>query len=270
MKFKIINQLSKQCSIFVVALLLSFFTATVTAAGGESIYPNDPANINLRDTASLQRGAQLYMNYCVGCHSLSYQRYNRLGRDLGLTDDEVRDNLIFTTDESGEPTKVGDLIKTAMTNDYARQAFGVVPPDLSLTVRAKGGPDWLYNYLRAFYVDESRPMGVNNGVFANVGMPHVLWPLQGLQRPVYETYTDAEGQSHERIAGYELIEQGSMTPAEYDIAIRDITGFLTYVAEPAKLSRIKTGIYVIIFLLIFAALSYMLKNEYWADVKHKK
>ena len=113
-------------------------------------------------------------------------------------------------------------------------------------------------------------MGVNNGVFANVGMPHVLWPLQGLQRPVYENYQDEEGTAHQRIVGYELIEQGSMTPEEYDIAIRDITSFLTYVAEPAKLDRINTGIYVIIFLLIFAGLSYMLKNEYWRDVKNKK
>lgn len=234
-------------------------------AGGHT-FPNDEIEIDWSDKAAMQRGARLFVNYCLSCHSASYSRFNRVGRDLGIPDDLVRDNLIFTTDINGHKTKVGELMKTTMTPTYAEEAFGTVPPDLSLVARSRG-VDWLYNYLRGFYVDEAREgLGVNNGVFANVGMPHVLAELQGLQRPKYQSVTDAAGNEQEIIVGFELLEPGSMTPSEYDRAIHDLVAFLDYLAEPYKQTRKNVGKGVIIFLFFFLILAYWLKREYWKDV----
>ena len=248
----------------IIACLL--MPASVWAAGGGHSYPDDKIEIDWEDKAAMQRGARTFVNYCLSCHSAAYSRYNRVGADLGIPDELVRENLIFTTDVNGEKTKVGELMKTTMTPGYAEQAFGIVPPDLSLVARSRG-VNWLYNYLRGFYVDENREgLGVNNGVFANVGMPHVLADLQGLQTPKYKSLTDSEGNEQEIIVGFEMLKPGSMTPSEYDKTIYELVAFLDYLAEPYKETRKNVGTGVLIFLFVFLILAYVLKKEYWKDV----
>lgn len=240
---------------FIIALLIAVLPAASFAAGGGPKL--DQANINLRDTESLQRGAKYFANYCLNCHSASFIRYNRIGRDLGLSDDVLRSNLMFTTD------KVGDVMKTAMPADWSKDWFGVTPPDLSVIARARG-VDYLYTYLRSFYLDESRPFGVNNTVFPDVGMPHVLWELQGWQKPVY---AEGHGEGGQKvIERLELVKPGTMSPADYDAAVRDLVNFLAYVGEPAKLERQRIGIWVMVFLAVFFVIAYLLKKEYWKDV----
>lgn len=230
----------------IIALALTTFSITVIAAGGGDYKPKDPANIDIRDKASLQRGAALYMNYCMGCHGLQYQRYKRMADDLGIPEEVLEENLIF------DDSKPGDLMKTAMPEKYAANWFGAAPPDLSLISRFRGA-DWLYNYLRAFYKDPERPYGVNNTVFKDVGMPHVLEPLQGIQ------FLTEEGD-------FTIISEGSMTPEQYDEAIRDLVAFLDYVGEPIKAKRQSLGVYVLLFILVFFVLAYFLKKEYWKDI----
>ncbi len=235
-------------------------------AGGGNTFPNDKIEIDWDDKAAMQRGARTFVNYCMSCHSAEFSRYNRVGADLGIADDLVLENLVFTTDLKGEQTKIGELMKNRMTTSYGEQAFGVAPPDLSLIARSRG-VNWLYNYLRGFYIDDSREgLGVNNGVFANVGMPHVLAELQGLQIPKYSTQSDGQGGEHEILVGFEIIKPGSMSKSEYDNTIHDLVAFLDYVAEPYKQTRKDVGTGVIIFLFVFLILAYMLKKEYWKDV----
>jgi ubiquinol-cytochrome c reductase cytochrome c1 subunit len=214
----------------------------------------------------MQRGARTFVNYCMSCHSAAYSRFDRVGRDLGISDEQLLDNLIFTTDINGDKTKVGALMKATMAPTYAENAFGTVPPDLSLIARSRG-VNWLYNYLRGFYLDESREgLGVNNGVFSNVGMPHVLAELQGLQIPKMMKRTDAEGKEYETIVGFEIVKPGTMSTSEYDQTVYDLVAFLDYLAEPYKQTRKNVGTGVIIFLFIFLILTYMLKKEYWKDI----
>ena len=235
-------------------------------AGDGHTFPDDKIEIDWDDKAAMQRGARTFTNYCLSCHSAAYSRFNRVGEDLGIPDDLVRENLIFTTDVNGHKTKVGELMKTTMTPVYAEQAFGIVPPDLSLVARSRG-VDWLYNYLRGFYIDDTREgLGVNNGVFQNVAMPHVLAELQGLQQPKYKSVTDSHGNESEVIVGFEIIKPGSMTKSEYDQTIHDLVAFLDYLAEPYKQTRINVGTGVLIFLFVFLILAYLLKKEYWKDV----
>jgi len=210
-------------------------------------------DVDLDDKPSLQRGAKLFVNYCMGCHSLRYQRYNRLARDLGLTVEQVRDNLVQGA------AKVGDTMDVAMRAEDSAKWFGVTPPDLSLIARSRG-PDWLYSYLLGFYADPdpARPFGVNNLVFKDVAMPNALWRLQGVQRPVR-----AEDGTIERL---ELAEPGEMEPGEFRAAMRDLVNFLVYVGEPAQLVRARIGPWVLLFLLIFLLLSRALYKEYWRDV----
>jgi ubiquinol-cytochrome c reductase cytochrome c1 subunit len=235
------------------------------AAGGVAIFPNDDISIDWDDKAAMQRGAAMFSNYCLSCHAAGYSRYNRVGKDLGISDEVVSENLIFTTDKYGEKTKVGSLMKTTMTIDYAEAAFGTAPPDLSLVARSRG-THWLYNYLRGFYIDETRPMGVNNGVFPAVGMPHVLAELEGLKKAVKEMQDDGHGGKHEVIVGFEKVSEGSMSTEEYDQAIKDLVAFLDYLAEPYKQTRQNVGIGVLAFLFVLLILSYLLKKEYWKDV----
>ena len=202
----------------------------------------------------------------MGCHSASYSRYNRVGADLGISDELMLENMVFTTDASGEQTKVGELMTINMTPEYAEQAFGIVPPDLSLIARSRG-VNWLYNYMRGFYLDEKRAgLGINNGVFPNVGMPHVLVELQGVQIPRYRTESDGQGGEREILIGFDLIKKGSMGKSEYDQTIHDLVAFLDYVAEPYKQTRKNVGTGVLIFLFVFLILAYLLKKEYWKDV----
>ena len=235
------------------------------SAGGGYTFPNDEIEIDWDDKAAMQRGARTFVNYCLSCHSAGYARFNRVGEDLGIPEDLVRDNLIFTTDINGEKTKIGDLMKATMTPAYAEEAFGVVPPDLTMITRSRG-VNWVYNYMRGFYVDPTVPMGMNNGVFDRVGMPHVLVELQGHQKPVYRTKVDADGNTTKVIAGFELIKKGSLSQSDYDRTIHDLVAFLDYMGEPYKQTRKNVGTGVIIFLLLFLVLVYALKREYWKDI----
>ncbi len=237
----------------ILSLLLVLLPGlTFASSGGAHL---DKADIDLHNKQSLQRGARLFVNYCLSCHSAQFQRYNRMARDIGLTDDQVIENLMFASD------KVGSTMTVAMSRADGKTWFGAAPPDLSLTARSRG-VDWLYTYLRTFYVDETRPFGVNNIVFPSVGMPHVLLDLQGVQKPVYKK--DEHG--NEVIDRLEIVEPGKLTPVEYDQAVRDLVGFLTYVSEPVQLERKALGVKVILFLLVLLVVAYMLKKEYWKDV----
>lgn len=226
-------------------------------AAGPTV-PLDRVSIDTTNEAQLQRGARLFVNYCMGCHSAKYMRYNRVGLDIGLTENEITEYLIFQFNEDGEQKGIGELMTIAMPASYGAEAFGKAPPDLTLTARVRG-TDWLYTFLRSFYLDESRPLGVNNTVFQNVGMPHVLWELQGFQRKV----VDDAGHTH-----FELAYPGAMTGAEYDRAIRDLVTFLAYLGEPIRDERRVIGFWVLLFLGLFTVLAYFLKKEYWKDVKH--
>jgi ubiquinol-cytochrome c reductase cytochrome c1 subunit len=242
---------------FASGLLLSLTASAAMAAGGGSALLH--AGTDLGDKASLQRGAQLFMNYCSGCHSLKYLRYSRLAEDLGLSEEEVMANLNLTG------AKFGEHIVSAMPAEQSAKWFGQTPPDLSLTVRSKlGGPDWVYTYLKSFYLDESRPLGWNNTLFPNASMPNVLWQQQGLQRAVYGDPDPATGDPV--VARLELASPGTQTAAEFDQTVRDITAFLEYASEPIAPKRQGVGVWVILFLSFLAFLAWLLKNEYWKDV----
>jgi ubiquinol-cytochrome c reductase cytochrome c1 subunit len=236
----------------IIALLLTIMPALSLAAGGHVHL--DQANIKPGDEESLRRGAKLFVNYCLSCHSAKYRRYNRMGSDLGLTETMVEDNLIFTD------SKVGGTMDIAMQSDNASTWFGTAAPDLSVVARSRS-VDWLYTYLRSFYVDNSRPFGVNNTAFPDVAMPHVLWELQGLQK-----LNNPDEAKHGHAPEFEQVSQGSMTPKEYDDAVRDLVNYLNYMAEPNKQYRLTLGVYVILFLLLFTFVAYLLKKEYWKDV----
>ncbi|MCP5419238.1 MAG: cytochrome c1 [Gammaproteobacteria bacterium] len=238
-----------------MTLFLSVPCLAYAAGGG---YHLDHAPIDVTDKNSLQRGAKLFVNYCMGCHSAQFERYNRLARDLGLPEKLVQENLILTAG-----TKIGDTMKIAMPTNQAKEWFGAAPPDLSVIARARG-TDYLYTYLRTFYLDDSRPWGVNNAAFPSVGMPHVLWQLQGWQKPIYET--DPHDANRQVITGFELVQPGSMTVPEFDRAAADLVNFLSYVAEPIQLERKRVGIWVLLYLVLCFAVFYPLKKEYWKDV----
>lgn len=242
-------------------LLLAFLPATVFASGSVHL---DTAPIDITDKDSIKRGAKSFADYCFSCHSAKFMRYNRIAKDTGMTEDEVREMMIFTRDKKGEVTKTGDLMKVSMTDDYAKNAFGGAVPDLSLTARSRGA-DWLYTYLRTFYADSSRPTGMNNKVFADVGMPHVLWELQGINKPVYVT-EDHDGVAVKRLEGFETVQAGSMTKEEYDAFVADLVNFMVYVAEPVQAERRSMGKWVLLYLIILFGFAYMLKKEYWKDV----
>ena len=243
----------------IAAFALALVPLTGMSAGGGAKLEH--ADIDLSDQAALQRGAKYYMNYCAGCHSLQYARYNRMARDLGLTDDQVKENLIFTG------AKVGSNIHTALRPEDGTKWFGTAVPDLTLIARNKrGGADWFYTYMKSFYLDDSRPYGVNNTVFPDVGMPDVLWQQRGTQKAVYVESTDAAGNPIEVFDHFEPVEPGTMSAEEFDTMVRDLTTFLAYMGEPMKLERQSLGIYVIIFLIIFSVVAYLMKKEYWRDV----
>jgi len=234
----------------VLALLVTGFSAHRTAAGSESHVEH--AGVNTRDVASVQRGAKLFVNYCLSCHSASYMRYHRLSKDLDLSEDMVMNNLVFPD------VKIGDPMNIAMDPAQAGQWLGKTPPDLSVVARARG-VDWLFTYMKTFYQDEMG--GWNNLVLPNAAMPHVLWKLQGIQKPVYATHGDATVVDHLTLA-----TPGLQTPEEYEETARDLVSFLDYLSEPSKLRRKNIGIWVMMFLIVFAGLAYALKAEYWRDV----
>ncbi|WP_420851377.1 cytochrome c1 [Rheinheimera hassiensis] len=237
----------------VIALVASSWAM----AAGPSVHL-DKAPIDLTDKASLQNGARLFQNYCLGCHQMQYQRYSRTFSDLDIPEDVGVENLMFT----GE--KVGDHITNNMSAKDGEKWFGATPPDLTNVARVRG-PDWLYTYLRSFYADPSRPFGVNNEVFPLVGMPHVLQELQGMPYKAYETRL-VDGESKEVYVGLSTDGSGELNAEEYDRAVADLVNYLEYVGEPTKLEARELGTKVMVFLLIFFVLAYLLKKEYWKDV----
>lgn len=250
--------------------LLAFLAAPAAAYAAAEHVRLDPVQVDLGDQPSLQRGARIFVNYCLSCHSAAYMRYNRMGNDLGISEELVKENLLFAAD------KVGDLMKAVMPQEDAKDWFGTPPPDLTLVARSRG-PKWIYTYMRSFYRDAESPNGWNNTVFANVAMPHVLYEWQGEQRPVFRTEkhtatVEEDGKRAERVVEthvfdkFEIETPGTMTVAEYDRAMRDLTNFLVYLGEPAKLERYRLGVYVLIFLAVFLVFAYLLKKEYWKDV----
>ena len=231
---------------------LLFSAAALAASGG----PVQQAGNDLSDQASLQRGAAAYMNYCSGCHSLKFLRYQRMAEDLGLTEEEVMGNLNFTG------AKYGEHIQVTMRNADGAAWFGNAPPDLSLISRVRGS-NWIYTYLKSFYLDDTRPLGWNNQLFPNVSMPNPLWELQGLQHAEFGA-ADATGERHvERLV---VTSAGVASAADFDQVVRDITNFLEYAGEPAALKRQAIGVWVILFLVLLTFLAYLLKQEYWTDV----
>jgi len=246
-----------------IAILFAIMPAFAFAAGG-SVHLDD-MKVDLEDKASLQRGAQLFTNYCMGCHSTKYARYNRVARDLGIPDDLMEENLIFAE------TKIGNLMEIAMRPEDSKKWFGATPPDLTLVARVRGA-DWVYTYLRSFYVDPSRPYGVNNVVFKDVGMPHVLEGLQGRQvkgtAPVVVGYDPLTAQeiTEEKDGVLFLEKEGQLDAKEFDKAVADITNFLVYMGEPMALDRKEIGFWVLLFLAILFIPVYYLNREYWRDI----
>jgi len=223
-------------------------------------YPMQDAGTDVSNLASLQRGARNFVNYCLGCHSAKYMRYSQVADDLALTEDELRDNLMFTG------TRIYDAMLTSMPAEKAREWFGNAPPDLSLIARSRG-VDYVYTFLKSFYGDPSQPTGANNALLANTVMPHVLAGLQGPQKPLYETRTSEDGKSEQVLVAVESTGPGELSAEEFDGFVRDTVTFLEYVAEPAKSQRRSLGVWVILYLLMFLAFTYFLKKEYWKDVK---
>jgi ubiquinol-cytochrome c reductase cytochrome c1 subunit len=246
----------KKLAIGLFALSASV-ASTLAVAAGPAV-PLMEANNDLTDKASLQRGAKLFMNYCLGCHQMQYQRYERTFRDIGIPTEIGQEQLIF------DGSKVGGHILNAMDSDDAAKWFGATPPDLTLVDRVRGS-DWIYTYLKSFYKDDSRPFGVNNTVFPMVGMPHVLQELQGLPTAITEQ-VEEHGKTVTKVVGTETDGSGEMSTDEYDQAARDITNFLAYVGEPSRLESESLGIKVIGFLFILFILAFLLKKEYWRDV----
>ncbi len=235
--------------LFSLAIVFAAVTPVFAAGGGDLQH----ANINVRDVAATQRGARLFVNYCLSCHSAGFMRYQRLADDLGLSEEAVMENLVFSD------AKIGETMDIAMRPQDAEAWLGKAPPDLSLIARSRGA-DWLYTYMLTFYQDETG--GWNNQVLPNASMPHVMWQLQGIQKPVYST--DAEG--NEGVDHLVLHRPGLQSPEEYEGTVRDLVTFLEYLGEPAQIKRKNTGIWVLLFLALFTMVAYLLKAEYWRDV----
>src|SRR5215831_152192 len=241
------------------ALLAVLAMCSFGAARAEGEAHLEKADNDVGNQASLQRGARNFVNYCYGCHALQYVRYNRIAKDLGLSDEQLG-SLMFTGER---PT---DKMQNAMVAVDAQHWFSKEPPDLSLIARSRG-PDYIYTFLKSFYIDPSRPTGVNNVVLPNAAMPHVLWELQGLQIKDEKGTAVAEGDIEKHFAGFKAVTPGKLSPEEYDGFVRDLVNFLDYVGEPIQLERRHVGMGTVAFLLIFFGFAYFLKQEYWKDVK---
>lgn len=265
------------------SLLMVLAAATANAQTSEALTAQaldalGEPQINIKNYESLQSGARLYVDYCLACHSLEFQRYNITARDIGLQEEDIQKLVNTGSYDPREAefikTKDGDLIHTAMDRRDAKVWLGVSPPDLSTIARAKG-PDYVFKYLLSFYEDPSRPTGMNNIAFPNAGMPNVLAELQGIHQPVIEKVAIGECdmnnpdecQFEDVVVGVEKVSDGAMTELEFRKAVNDVTNFLTYVSEPAQLERQKYGPWVLGFLVIFTILAYALNREYWKDVK---
>ena len=241
--------------LFATALIL--LPAMAAAAGGDAHLQR--IDVDISNEAALQRGSKYFVNYCLGCHSAQYVRYNRLAQDLGITEEQLVDNLMYT----GE--RPFDTMEIAMPAADAATWYGRTPPDLSLVARARGD-SWIYSFLKSFYLDPIKPTGVNNLVLQGASMPHVLWELQGTQRAVFREEIDALGHPHEVFDRFEMVTPGTLTAQEYDTMLRDIVTFLSYIGEPVQLERRALGVKVILFLLVFLLFAFLLKKEIWKDI----
>lgn len=241
---------------------LAFISGAHAAAAGGIAWDKAPNRTN--DLPALQNGAKLFVNYCLNCHSAAFMRYNRL-TDIGLTEKQIKDNLLFAT------SKVGDTMKASLDPKEAAQWFGGNPPDLTLIARSRSGAngsgaDYLYTYLRTYYRDETKATGWNNLAFPNVGMPHVLWELQGERQPVFETVS-SHGKEAQVLKGWQQVTPGTMDQRTYDSAIADLVGYLDWMAEPAQNTRIRMGAWVMLFLGLFIVVAWRLNAAYWKDIK---
>jgi ubiquinol-cytochrome c reductase cytochrome c1 subunit len=249
---------------FLLSLVAAFGLITSAHAAGDGI-AWDKAPNKTNDLAALQNGAKLFVNYCLNCHSAAFMRFNRL-KDIGLTDEQIKDNLLFTTE------KVGETMKAAIDPKQAKDWFGANPPDLTLVARSRSavgkgsGADYLYTYLRTYYPDETKPTGWNNLAFPNVGMPHVMWELQGKRKPIFETRTD-RGHEVQVFKGWEQVTPGTLTPAQFDKEMADLVGYLQWMAEPAQNTRVRIGVWVMLFLCVLTLFTWRLNAAYWKEVK---
>ena len=244
--------MKKLVCLFVLVLL-----PAIAFAEGEAGMLKAP--VNLANTASLQRGAKYFVNYCMGCHSAQYVRYNRVGEDLGLNDAQLENYLM----PAG--AKTSDTMVSALAPADGEKWFGRAPPDLSLEARSRGA-DWIYSYLKSFYVDAKSPTGANNLILPNAAMPDVVWELQGMQQPVYKTEKSEDGPSAQVFDHFEQVSPGKLTPEQYDQVVMDLTNFLSYIAEPVQLERRDLGLKVIGFLIVFFLFAFLLKREVWKKV----
>lgn len=247
-----------------ILLLVPALAGSVAFAAGPAVQL-ERAPIDLRDMSSLQAGARHFVNYCLNCHSASSMRYNRL-RDIGLTDDQIRENLLFTAD------KVGEMMHSGMSKKDGKEWFGAAPPDLSVVARSRGA-DWLYTYLRGFYRDPETGTGWNNVVFDKVAMPHVLWTLQGERVRKVEVLKDADGKEvpdgHggvRKVVKFETVKPGSLSTSEYDTFSRDLVNFMTWMGEPNQVLRKQIGFWVLLVLVVLIGLTWLLKTAVWKDV----
>ncbi|MBS0468522.1 MAG: cytochrome c1 [Proteobacteria bacterium] len=248
-------------------LLLSLIAALGIASGAQASEGGiawDKAPVDVTNQASLQSGAKLFVNYCLSCHSAAFMRFNRLN-DIGLTDQQIKDNLLFTTD------KIGETMKAAIDPKQAAAWFGANPPDLTVIARSRAGhqgsgADYLYTFLRTFYRDDSKATGWNNLAFPSVGMPHALWQLQGERRAVFEE-RESHGVTEQVFKGWEQMSGGSMTAQQYDQAVGDLVNYLQWMGEPAQTTRVRVGVWVLLFLAGFTFIAWRLNAAYWKDVK---
>ena len=249
-------------------ILLSFIAALGLVAGAAhaagGTMPLDKAPNKINDMGALQNGAKLFVNYCVSCHSAAFMRYNRL-TDIGLTEAQIKDNLMFTTQ------KIGDTMKSTIDPKEAKAWLGANPPDLTVIARSRAGlggtgADYLYTFLRTFYRDDTKATGWNNLVFPAVGMPHALWQLQGDRRPLFDE-VESHGHKTQVFKGWEPVSQGAMTPVQYDQAIGDLVGYMQWMGEPAQNTRVRIGVWVLIFLGFMTVLAWKLNAAFWKDIK---
>ncbi len=247
--------------IFALIAAVGLMTGAQASEGGLA-WDKAPSKTN--DVAALQHGAKLFANYCLNCHSAAFMRFNRL-KDIGLTDQQIKDNLLFTTD------KVGETMKIAMDAKQAKDWFGGTPPDLTVIARSRSGAggtgaDYLYTYLRTYYRDNTKATGWNNLAFPNVAMPHALWELQGERKPIYEE-TEEHGHKVAVFKGWQQVTPGSMTPLQYDQTVGDLVGYMQWMAEPAQNTRVRIGVWVLLFLLGLTFVAWRLNAAYWKDIK---
>jgi ubiquinol-cytochrome c reductase cytochrome c1 subunit len=245
-----------------VILMLALVSATGAQAASEGV-PWDKAPSRTNDLPALQHGAKLFVNYCLNCHSAAFMRFNRL-QDIGISEQQIKDNLLQGTD------KVGDVMKAAIDPKEAKEWFGANPPDLTLIARSRSGPggtgaDYLYTYMRTFYKDPEKATGWNNLAFPSVGMPHVLWELQGDRQPIFETVKQ-DGHEVKALKGWKQVTPGALTPLQYDEAVGDLVGYLQWMAEPSQNTRVRVGTWVLIFLGVFTVIAWRLNAAFWKDV----